>query len=100
VIPVTILGSAEFDVTEVDGATLTFGPGQASPAHMLGNPDIFSEHLGDVNGDGFTDLTAHFRQVEAGLTSAGSEACVAGATVNGAAFEGCAPVRVINPGRL
>lgn len=99
-IPVAILGSSAFDVMQVDGATIAFGPGAAAPAHSLGNPRIFSGHLEDTNGDGITDLLAHFRQVEVGLTSDDTEGCISGATLDGNSFEGCAPVRVINPGRL
>jgi hypothetical protein len=44
------------------------------------------------------DLVLHFRQDEVGLTPDSHEACIAGETVAGVPFEGCAGVRVIVPG--
>ena len=88
VIPVAILGSADFDVTIVDVATLAFGPGAATPDHKEGG------HLEDVNGDGFMDLMSHYRTQESGLTVGDTEACVTGATVDGILIEGCDLVSV------
>jgi hypothetical protein len=46
VIPVAILGSAGFDVSDIDVTTLAFGPGAAAPAHEQGG------HFEDANDDG------------------------------------------------
>lgn len=59
VIPVAILGSAYFDVTTIDVTTLWFMC--ASPAHDLTDPDVYMDHLQDVNLDGYVDLVAHYR---------------------------------------
>ena len=54
VVPVSILGGPEFDVGEIDLATLELGPGGAHPTHHSGG------HFVDVNGDCLIDLVAHF----------------------------------------
>lgn len=83
VIPVAILGSADFDVSDVDGSTLSFGPDGASLAHSHG------PHFADVNSDGYTDLLAHFRTQETGIAVGDTEACLSGELLNGARIEGC-----------
>ena len=77
-VPVAILGSATFDVTQVDVTTLEFGPGGATPAHDLTDLDTYFEHLQDVNDDGFLDLVSHYRQKEVGLQSGDTTATLSG----------------------
>ncbi len=89
VIPVAILGSANFDVSDVDVTTLTFGPGGATPAHKAGG------HVEDVNDDGFDDLVSHYPTQDAGLSSGDTEACVDGATTGGMTIRGCDAVRIV-----
>jgi hypothetical protein len=96
VVPVAILGSADFDVTDVDVTTLTFGPAGALPAHDLTDPVTYADHLQDVNSDGFTDLVSHYRQKETGLAPGDTEACIDGATDGGTPIEGCDSVRILD----
>ncbi len=91
VIPVGLLGSADFDVTTVDVTTLAFGPNGASPAHDL--PD--SGHLEDVNSDGFLDLVSHYVAGETGILCGDTQACLRGQTEDGIHFEGCDSVRTV-----
>lgn len=95
VVPVAILGSDSFDVTDVDVTTLTFGPAGASPAHDLTDPLVYADHLEDVNGDGYTDLVSHYRQKEMGLVLGDTEACISGATNSGTPISGCDSVNVV-----
>ncbi len=88
-IPVAVLGSASFDVNDIDRSTLAFGPGGATPVHNdLG-------HLEDVNNDGFTDLVSHYATQDTGLAVGDTEACVTGTTTGGQAFEGCDSVNIV-----
>jgi len=77
-VPVAILGSDTFDVTDVDVTTLEFGPGGATPAHDLTDPIVYAAHLEDVNDDGLVDLVSHYVQKEA--LPEEPEACLTGAT--------------------
>jgi hypothetical protein len=88
-LPVAILGSDSFDVADVDVATLTFGPSGASFDHSHG------PHSEDLNGDGFTDLMAHFQVEETGIAFGDRMACISGETLDGAPFSGCDDVRTV-----
>jgi hypothetical protein len=63
-LPVAILGSDSFDVEDVDVNTLAFGPDGAPFEHGHG------PHFEDLNGDGFTDLMAHYWVEETGIALA------------------------------
>jgi hypothetical protein len=88
-LPVAILGSESFDVADVDVTTLAFGPSAAPLDHSHG------PHFEDVNGDGLTDLLAHYRVEETGIGFGDIEACVTGETLDGWPFEGCDGVRTV-----
>jgi hypothetical protein len=88
-IPVAILGSDSFDVAGVDVTTLAFGPSGASFDHSHG------PHFEDLNGDGFTDLLAHFRVEETGIAFGNMKACVTGETLDSTLFKGCDAVRTV-----
>ncbi len=91
VIPVTLLGAADFDVTQIDRSSLRFGPGSARPAHKSGG------HLDDSNGDGFPDLVSHYWIADCGITETTEQACVTGRTSTGAPFKGCGTLAATLP---
>ncbi|MDX1388164.1 MAG: penicillin acylase family protein, partial [Acidobacteriota bacterium] len=96
VIPVAILGSDFFDVTQVDVTTLQFGPFGATPSHDLNDAATYSGHLEDVDGDGLTDLVSHYRTRETGIECGDTEATISGALLDGRLFFGTDTVRTVN----
>jgi len=80
VVAVALLGSEEFDVTQVDVGTLGFGPNAAPALHPRWE---------DVNEDGYTDLVTHHRIPKTGIAPGDQEACLAGQTLDGTPLAGC-----------
>jgi hypothetical protein len=95
VVPVALLGSADFDVADVDVTTLRFGPDEASPAHDLTDTWTYTEHLQDVNLDGFTDLMTHFWMQDTGIACGFASATLTGSLLSGQDFEGTDSFRTV-----
>jgi uncharacterized membrane protein len=83
VLAAAILGSDEFDVLEIDGATLSMGR-EAAPLNHWNGP-----HVEDIDGDGFLDLVAHFGTSQTGIAFGDEEACVRAETLDGRLVGGC-----------
>jgi hypothetical protein len=118
-IPVALLGSASFDVEEVDPSTLGFGPDLAPPARgrrppffgfdprpkalWQGSHFLAPDHdwparwkgpqFRDVNHDGYLDLVSRYWTEQTGIAVGDTEACISGETVDGIPFEGCDGIR-------
>jgi hypothetical protein len=88
-IPVALLGSDDFDVSDADVTTLAFGPNGAAPAFDLTNPFVYWLSHWDVNHDGKKDLLSSYRASETGIALGDTEACLGGETQDGTPFEGC-----------
>ena len=87
-VPVAILGSDAFPVSEVDRSSLAFGPNGAAPKLTLEKRDR------DISGDEVADLLSFYRSNETGIAIGDTQACVTGVTRDGIAFEGCDSVLV------
>jgi len=87
VIPVAILGSVDFDATQVDVTTVEFGTDGATSAH--------NGHVEDVNTDGFPDFVVHFKAPDTGIVCGDTEATLIGETSGsgGGPFEGTDAVK-------
>jgi hypothetical protein len=81
-IPVAILGTEDFDVADVDQASVRFGPGEAFPTHRL--PHGFE----DFDGDGDPDLILHFRVDASGITCGDTTVSLVGRTFDGRELRG------------
>ncbi len=75
-----VLGSVNFDATQVDFSTAEFGPGKASPIH--------DGHVEDVKNDYFFDHVFHFNTQDTGIACSDTQATMSGKTFGGDAFTG------------
>jgi probable HAF family extracellular repeat protein len=80
VIPVAILGSADFAVSNVDLTTVRFGPGGAE---NVGTPQYR-----DINDDGFPDVVLQFRAEASGFQCGNTTATLSLETFAGQRFSG------------
>jgi hypothetical protein len=94
---VAILGTAEFDVTQIDVASLAFGPDGAGS--VAGTPEDPFPRVEDVNGDGFDDLVVLFEVEETGIALGDTEVCVTGETVAGVPLAECDSLEVVKATR-
>ena len=85
-IPVAILTDADFDATDVDPSTVTFGPNDATMAHK-------NAHIEDVDTDGDLDLLLHFRTQDTGIACGDTEAELNGQTYDGVYITGTDSVK-------
>lgn len=90
--PVALLGSATFDVSEVDTASVRFGRHQHESADEGAAAVRFK--FDDANGDGYLDLVFFFRPAETGLQPGDTEACLHG-MISGEHFCGHDTIRIM-----
>lgn len=88
VLPVAILGSESFNVTTIDVTTLSLGVGSAPPAHDLTDSFTYTDHLQDVNLDGYVDLVTHYWTRETGIVCGDEQATVTCETLDGESLVG------------
>jgi hypothetical protein len=86
VVPVALLGSATFDVTGVDPTSLALGVNGA-PAQGV--------ELADANGDGWTDLVAHYSMPATGTAYGDTSICLTGAMTDGVPLSGCDAISTV-----
>ena len=79
-ISAAVLGSSNFDATQVDFITARFGQDKASPVH--------DGHVEDVNHDDIFDMVFHFNVQDTGIACGDYSATLSGATFDGDAFVG------------
>jgi probable HAF family extracellular repeat protein len=91
-VAVALLGSEDFDVTQVEIDTLAFGPDGAQPLNDLSTPFARFLHLRDVDRDDLVDLLLYFEVAETGLAPGDTQACLEGGGEQ--PFHDCDPVTV------
>jgi len=81
VIPVHLLSTEEFDATEIDHTTVTFG--DATEVHVDRRTGLARRHVEDVNRDGRNDLVFHFQFDETGFACNPAEMSFNGTMLDG-----------------
>jgi hypothetical protein len=93
-VSVAILGSATFDVTQVDAATIRL---EGMAVRVVGRQGNLQASYEDVNGDGFTDLVVQIAD-EDGVLDVGDIAATLTATlVNGTHISGGDTICIVPP---
>ncbi len=77
VIPVAILGSADFDVTQVDASSVEL---ESLAIRAVGKSNKLLAHIEDVNGDGFDDLVVQIEDQD-GVFSVGDTTAIVTGTL-------------------
>jgi hypothetical protein len=88
VTPVAILGTAQFDVTTVDQASVRLGPANAIPLKDSG-------HFEDVNNDGIPDLVFQFPTQQIGVRCNDTALFLTGKTKTGTGIQGSEAIRTV-----
>ena len=97
-VTVAIMGSANITVTTVDPSTARFGPAGATPVHVF-TTESPTDHIRDIDEDGYTDMLLHFDKAETGLVPVdGLEKVTLTATVSGSTMSGYEWVKLITNG--
>lgn len=79
-LPVTIMGSIDFDATQVDPATVKFGPADTTPTDPV--------DIADVNPNSPLDATLKFQVANSGIECNDTGVSLSGETYSGDLFEG------------
>jgi hypothetical protein len=92
ILPVAILGSASFDVTQVDPETVEL---EGMEVAARGRSGKLMAHVEDVNGDGIDDLVAQIEDVDGTFTSGSTMATLTGKLFDGTLFEGTDDICIV-----
>jgi len=100
VLPVAVLGSADFDVLEIDAETVALGGVAVTTRGPAKAPKLACSYE-DANGDGYTDLAAFFSVQElvaiGALTESTTELNLTGNLTDGLPISGMDFVRPVPP---
>jgi hypothetical protein len=92
VVPVAILGSATFDVHQIDPTTVKLAN---APVALKGNGQPMASYE-DVNADGIIDLVVHVPTQALQLTPADVKAILTGFLLNGTEIKGSESIQIMH----
>lgn len=95
VIPVAILGSANFDVTEIDASTVEL---EGLAIRAVGKSNKLLAHIEDVNGDGLDDLVVQIEEADGVFSPGDTTATLTGnlsPEFDSAPFEGTDSICIV-----
>ena len=91
VLPVSVLGSEEFDANQIDPASLFLAGAGPRQRGKSGNVASFE----DINGDSFLDLVLHFDMDDLTIGQEAEELILTGLLLDGSEFEGADAIRIV-----
>ncbi len=92
VIPVAVLGSAEFDVSEIDPSSVKLA---GLDLRAVGKSNKLLAHIEDVNNDGFDDLVVQIEDQNGTFMSGNSTAELTGTLFSGTPIKGTDEICVV-----
>jgi len=92
VIPVTILGSQYFDVTEIDAGSVAL---EGMAVRVVGKSNKLLAHYEDVNRDAFLDLVVQIEEIDGTFEVGDSTATLTGNLLDGTPIEGQDSIRIV-----
>jgi hypothetical protein len=92
VIPVAIFGSASFDATQIDPASVTLG---SLSVKAVGKGNKFLASIEDVDGDGILDMVVKIQDADGAFTSGSGTADITGFLNDGTFFWGTDSICVV-----
>ena len=92
VIPVAILGNADFDVTLIAPEKVAL---EGMAVKAVGKANKFLSHYEDVNGDGFDDLVVQIEDADGVFTEGTTEAILTGELYEGTPIEGSDEITIV-----
>jgi len=87
VLLVAVLGSGDFDATQVDSSTVHFGPGNASPVRDC--------RVVNVHHDGYPDMLLSFDRQATGIRCGNHSASLSGKAFGGQSFAGSDSIHTV-----
>jgi Leucine-rich repeat (LRR) protein len=92
VIPVAVLGASDFDVANINPASVML---KALPIKAVGKSDTLLAHYEDVNGDGYADLVAQIEDMDGIFAEGDSMATLSGQLNDGTPFDGVDSICIV-----
>jgi len=91
-LPVSILGSSSFDVTQIDASSIQLGSVALS---TRGKAEKLAYSFEDVNGDGFMDMMTFFGVPDLALTSSETELTMTAVLSDGTSISGSDTITIV-----
>jgi len=98
VIPVAILGSVDFDVTQIDADTVEL---EGMPVAVKGKSNKLLAHIENVNGDAYDDLVIQIEDIDGAFSDGDTTATLTGKLkpeFGGTFFEGTDTICIVGNG--
>jgi hypothetical protein len=91
-IPVAILGSDTFDVSQIDVASVAL---EGLKIKVVGKANKLLAHFEDVNGDGYMDLVVQIADTDSSVLTGSTTATLTGKLLDGTPFKGTDSINIV-----